>query len=90
MDPSPLDIGQFMIYECESCRHRFQMEPSVEKLNDFYINDAECYSFHTTPSYRKGRSFFSRLILSMISEHVNNGSLIELGCGLGIFLDVAK
>jgi len=50
-DRSPLALSPISIVSCSKCGHRFLMNPPVNKLQEFYANDKNCYAFHQSDSY---------------------------------------
>jgi 2-polyprenyl-3-methyl-5-hydroxy-6-metoxy-1,4-benzoquinol methylase len=89
---------EFVIWQCQQCTLRFTQDvPSEDSIGDYY--KAEEYISHTDTSkgfinklYKKVRVYtLQQKANFVISETgLKNGSILDLGCGTGAFLDVIQ
>jgi SAM-dependent methyltransferase len=89
-DRSPLALSPILIGACSNCGHQFLINPPVNQLRDFYADDQDCYAFHQSDSYVRMKRIDSRMILLLLRRYARGRRLCEIGCGTGIFLDVAR
>ena len=89
-DRSPLNVSCISIGECMDCHHRFLINTPTDLLMGFYSRDENCYAFHLNNSYLRMKRVDNMLVLLLISRYLNQGQLLEIGCGTGSFLDVAR
>jgi 2-polyprenyl-3-methyl-5-hydroxy-6-metoxy-1,4-benzoquinol methylase len=88
---------QFKIVTCQKCGFRFtNPRPNGEAIGEYY--KAESYISHTNTSkgliskiYQEVRKFTLKGKLNLINRlSPNRGKLLDVGCGTGMFLNVAK
>jgi hypothetical protein len=89
-DRSPLGLEIIRIGECSGCSHRFLVDPPIDLLRNFYAQDEDCYAFHVSDSYAARAGTHSRRVLELIWRYAHQGKLLEIGCGSGMLLDVAR
>ena len=89
-DRSPLALSLILIGACSNCGHQFLIDPPVNQLQEFYADDNDCYAFHESGSYIRMKRIDSRMVLLLLRRYIPGGRLYEIGCGTGIFLDVAR
>ena len=75
------------IVRCMTCRlvYAIPKEPIRSLVNDYVAME--------DPEYveeESGRRAQAKLILSFIGKHKKNGTMLDIGCGPGLFLDEAK
>lgn len=86
-----IDINQeIKVYECKSC--------SLAYVDPFPVNSADIYekkyfegsiiSYDDMRDYRIKR--FGSERLELIKKYVDSGSILDIGCGVGWFLEAAK
>ena len=90
--------NEFVIWQCQQCTVRFTQDvPSEDKIGEYY--KAEEYISHTDTSkglinklYKKVRQFTLKQKSSLIISEtgIKQGSILDLGCGTGSFVDVMK
>lgn len=86
----------FSLYVCMTCQFRFtNPRPADDKLGDYY--KSEDYISHSNT--RKGlvsrlyhlvRSRTLRQKVKLVSRYVSRGTLLDYGCGTGMFLEAAR
>jgi 2-polyprenyl-3-methyl-5-hydroxy-6-metoxy-1,4-benzoquinol methylase len=88
---------QFKIVTCKKCGFRFtNPRPEVNAIGDYY--KAESYISHTNTSkgliskiYQEVRKFTLKNKLNLINRLApQKGKLLDVGCGTGMFLNVAR
>ena len=84
-----LKVGNYKIYKCENCHVKFLylFPENIEK-----IYDEEYFKKWYLSSYKERKKYFKLLLGKIkINEYVFPGSkLIDIGCGIGIFLEIMK
>lgn len=86
----------FNIVECNSCNFKFtNPRPSDSVIGDYY--KAEDYISHTNTKkglinrlYHVVRSFTLKSKLGLIETYVSRGTILDYGCGTGMFLSTCK
>lgn len=86
----------FSIVECASCRFRFtNPRPEADILGNYY--KSEDYVSHSNSSkglinflYQKVRRHTLKRKLKLVSRYSSPGSLLDIGCGTGEFLNTCK
>lgn len=87
---------RFQIVECTSCGFKFTNPiPAIEKLGDYY--KSEDYISHSNTKqgvvsklYHAVRNYTLRGKLKLISSYVSRGTVLDYGCGTGMFLKVCQ
>ncbi len=87
---------QFKIVECVQCTFRFtNPRPSQQEIGKYYASDK--YISHTNSSeslmdkaYKTVRYITLRDKLKLVQKFKKKGSLLDIGCGTGNFLEVCK
>lgn len=86
----------FQIVSCTSCGFKFtNPRPSDETIGSYY--KSEDYVSHTNTKkglinrlYHTVRSYTLKKKLSLIESYVSRGTLLDYGCGTGMFLGTCK
>lgn len=86
----------FSIVSCKSCGFKFtNPRPEDSVIGDYY--KAESYVSHTNTKkgvvnrlYHMVRSHTLKKKLSLVSSYVSRGTILDYGCGTGMFLDTCK
>lgn len=86
----------FSIVSCKSCSFKFtNPRPEDSVIGNYY--KAESYVSHTNTKkgivnrlYHMVRSHTLRKKLSLVSSYVSRGTILDYGCGTGMFLDTCK
>lgn len=92
------EIDKYKIYQCEICKLAF-IEPKPQKERLLYIyekvyyedkvdmfdTDIISYDFVDTAQWLE-----AKLRLRLIKRFIHNGSLLDIGCGQGLFVKVAS
>ncbi|MBL7932104.1 MAG: class I SAM-dependent methyltransferase [Bacteroidia bacterium] len=86
----------FQIASCTSCGFKFTNPiPDISKLGDYY--KSEDYISHSNTKqgiisklYHAVRNYTLKGKLKLISEYVSRGTLLDYGCGTGMFLKVCQ
>lgn len=87
---------KFQIVSCKSCGFKFtNPRPEDSVIGDYY--KAESYVSHTNTKrglinklYHGVRSYTLRKKVAMINSYVSRGTILDYGCGTGMFLKVCK
>jgi 2-polyprenyl-3-methyl-5-hydroxy-6-metoxy-1,4-benzoquinol methylase len=86
----------FNIVACANCNFKFtNPRPEDEKLGDYY--KSEEYISHSNTSkgivskmYHLVRNYTLKKKIDLVSKHVSRGTILDYGCGTGMFLNVCK
>jgi 2-polyprenyl-3-methyl-5-hydroxy-6-metoxy-1,4-benzoquinol methylase len=86
----------FQIVSCKTCSFKFtNPRPKAEKIGDYY--KAESYISHSNTSkglisklYKAVRNYTLKGKLNLVSKYSQRGSLLDYGCGTGMFLSAAR
>lgn len=86
----------FNIVQCKSCQFKFTNPiPTPEKLGDYY--KSESYISHSDTKkgliaklYHLVRTYTLKQKLKYVSKCVSRGTILDYGCGTGMFLEVCK
>lgn len=86
----------FNIVSCKSCGFKFtNPRPENSVIGDYY--KAEEYVSHSNTTkgvvnklYHSVRNYTLKQKLKLISSHVSRGTMLDYGCGTGMFLNVCK
>lgn len=86
----------FQIVSCKSCSFKFtNPRPKADKIGDYY--KSESYISHSNTSkglisklYKAVRNYTLKGKLDLISRYSQKGSLLDYGCGTGMFLSAAR
>jgi len=86
----------FSIVNCISCNFKFtNPRPTSDKIGDYY--KSESYISHSNTSkglisklYKTVRNYTLKGKVSLIAKYSQKGSLLDYGCGTGMFLSAAK
>ncbi len=86
----------FNIVTCSNCKFVFtNPTPNVEDLGSYYLS--EDYISHSNTSkglisklYKTIRNYTLKNKLKLINKYVSRGTLLDYGCGTGMFLNVCK
>ncbi|MDX2172458.1 MAG: class I SAM-dependent methyltransferase [Bacteroidota bacterium] len=86
----------FSIVSCNSCNFKFtNPRPEDYKLGDYY--KSEDYISHSNTSkgfisklYKSVRNYTLNKKLKLISGYVSRGTILDYGCGTGMFLNVCQ
>jgi 2-polyprenyl-3-methyl-5-hydroxy-6-metoxy-1,4-benzoquinol methylase len=83
----------FSIVSCQNCEFKFtNPRPEDDQLGDYY--KSEDYISHSDTSrgmvaklYKLVRNYTLRKKLELVSRYVSRGTILDYGCGTGMFLD---
>lgn len=86
----------FDITRCKSCEFKFtNPRPEDHELGSYY--ESEDYISHTNTKkgivnnlYHVVRNYTLKQKLSLLDSYVSRGTILDYGCGTGMFLSVAK
>lgn len=86
----------FSIVECKSCGFKFTNPiPEINNLGDYY--KSEDYISHSNTKkglisrlYHTVRSYTLKKKEELVSAHVSRGTILDYGCGTGMFLNTCK
>ena len=86
----------FNIVICNSCSFKFtNPRPEDERLGEYY--KSEDYISHSNTSkgivsklYHLVRNYTLKKKLALVSAHVSRGTILDYGCGTGMFLNTCK
>jgi len=86
----------FNIVSCNNCNFKFtNPRPEDEKLGEYY--KSEDYISHSNTSkgiiskiYKSVRNYTLKKKLKLISKYVSRGTILDYGCGTGMFLKVCQ
>lgn len=86
----------FNIVSCNNCNFKFtNPRPEDEKLGDYY--KSEDYISHSNTNkgiisklYKSVRNYTLKKKLNLISNYVSRGTILDYGCGTGMFLKVCQ
>jgi 2-polyprenyl-3-methyl-5-hydroxy-6-metoxy-1,4-benzoquinol methylase len=86
----------FSIVSCKGCGFKFtNPRPDNSVIGDYY--KAETYVSHSNTKkgivnklYHSVRNYTLKQKLKLISSHVSRGTMLDYGCGTGMFLSVCK
>jgi trans-aconitate methyltransferase len=86
----------FSIVECKSCGFKFTNPiPEIKNLGNYY--KSEDYISHSNTKkglisrlYHAVRSYTLKKKVQLVSAHVSRGTLLDYGCGTGMFLKACK
>lgn len=86
----------FNIVSCKSCGFKFtNPRPENSVIGDYY--KAEEYVSHSNTTkgvvnklYHSVRNYTLKQKLKLISSYVSRGTMLDYGCGTGMFLNVCK
>jgi len=87
---------KFNIVSCEKCEFKFTNPiPDISNLGSYY--KSEDYISHSNTKrglvsklYHFVRSYTLKKKLRLLSSHVSRGTVLDYGCGTGMFLDVCE
>lgn len=87
---------EFNIVNCESCSFKFtNPRPKDEVIGNYY--KSEDYISHSNTNkgiisklYHLVRNYTLKKKLALVSRHVSRGTILDYGCGTGMFLNVCK
>jgi len=78
--------GEFSLARCSKCGLIYVYpQPSVDELRDYYPTD-----YHAHTNLDDGVQHFQKTKLNTVYRHKKTGRLLDIGCGSGAFLYVAK
>lgn len=86
----------FTIVVCESCKFKFtNPRPANEVLGNYY--KSEDYISHSNTKkgiisqlYHAVRNYTLKKKIQLVSKHVSRGTILDYGCGTGMFLKVCQ
>lgn len=86
----------FTIVECKGCGFKFTNPiPDLEKLGSYY--KSEDYISHSNTKkgiisrlYHLVRNYTLKNKIKLVSSHVSRGTILDYGCGTGMFLKACK
>ena len=86
----------FQIYECKDCSFKFtNPRPGISEISKYY--ESENYISHSNTKkgifnklYQYIRNITISQKLTLINKHVSRGTLLDIGCGTGEFLNFCK
>ncbi|MCA0431324.1 MAG: class I SAM-dependent methyltransferase [Bacteroidetes bacterium] len=86
----------FTIVNCTKCSFKFtNPTPNFDVLGNYY--KSEDYISHSNTSkglisklYKTVRNYTLKNKLKLVEKHVSRGTLLDYGCGTGMFLNVCK
>ncbi|WP_317899135.1 class I SAM-dependent methyltransferase [Aurantibacillus circumpalustris] len=87
---------EFTIVSCDSCGFKFTNPiPDIADLGDYY--KSENYISHSNTKkgivsrlYHMVRNYTLKKKLALVSANVSRGTIMDYGCGTGMFLDVCQ
>lgn len=87
---------KFNIVSCNQCQFKFTNPiPDISGLGDYY--KSEDYISHSNTKkgvisrlYHLVRNYTLKGKLKLVSSHVSRGTILDYGCGTGMFLDVCQ
>lgn len=87
---------EFTVVSCEGCNFKFTNPiPEVSVLGEYY--KSEDYISHSNTKrglvsrlYHLVRSYTLKKKLTLVSSNVSRGTIMDYGCGTGMFLDVCQ
>jgi 2-polyprenyl-3-methyl-5-hydroxy-6-metoxy-1,4-benzoquinol methylase len=87
---------EFQIVSCLDCHFKFtNPRPADEVLGNYY--KSEDYISHTNTSkgiifklYKAVRNYTLKRKLQLVNQHVSRGTILDYGCGTGMFLKVCQ
>ncbi len=91
-----VSVQNFNIVSCNNCNFKFtNPRPEDEKLGDYY--KSEDYISHSNTNkgiisklYKSVRNYTLKKKLILISKYVSRGTILDYGCGTGMFLKVCQ
>ncbi len=86
----------FNIVSCNTCNFKFtNPRPDDSSMGDYY--KSEEYISHSNTSkgiisklYHLVRNYTLKKKIALVSKHVSRGTILDYGCGTGMFLNVCK
>ena len=87
---------EFTIVSCESCNFKFTNPiPDISDLGEYY--KSEDYISHSNTKkglvsrlYHLVRNYTLKKKLALVSSNVSRGTIMDYGCGTGMFLDICQ
>ena len=87
---------EFTIVSCESCNLKFTNPiPEISDLGEYY--KSEDYISHSNTKkglvsrlYHLVRNYTLKKKLALVSSNVSRGTIMDYGCGTGMFLDICQ
>ena len=91
-----VSVQNFNIVSCNNCNFKFtNPRPEDEKLGEYY--KSEDYISHSNTNkgiisklYKSVRNYTLKKKLNLISKYVSRGTILDYGCGTGMFLKVCQ
>jgi 2-polyprenyl-3-methyl-5-hydroxy-6-metoxy-1,4-benzoquinol methylase len=82
-----LKIENYKIYFCKKCEISF-LYPLPENIEKIY--NKEYFENWYLPYYNERKKYFERIYLKLKKFIPENGKLLDIGCGVGIFMEMMK
>lgn len=80
-------IKNWKVYKCKNCGVSF-LYPLIENAEKIY--NQKYFEKWYIPFYEERKKYFEKLYLILKNSLPEKGKLLDIGCGIGIFLDLMR
>lgn len=82
------EVEDYTISQCSRCGHRYVSAQPSESAGEVY--DEEYYETMNLPKEAFKRRYYAQRLLDLVPSAREARTLLDVGCGTGIFVDVAR
>ncbi|MCM8785900.1 MAG: class I SAM-dependent methyltransferase [Candidatus Omnitrophica bacterium] len=82
-----IKIKNWKIYQCKSCKISF-LYPFPEQIEKIY--NEKYFERWYLPTYEQRKKYLERIFLKIEPYIVQKGKVLDIGCGVGIMLELMK